>query len=91
MRNAQMLYGNYEPNPNSLYENMVRETPIGSVDGVNKIFTLSFTPVVNSDEIYINGQLRYPTLAYLLSGNIITFVSAPWNGSLILAKYVKKT
>jgi hypothetical protein len=90
-RKSAMLWGNSELNSDVLLGDVIREVPTGVVDGVNVTFTLSETPVVNSDDIYINGQLRYPGTAYTLSGNTITFVVAPWSGSLILAKYVKQT
>lgn len=84
-----MLFGN-TISGGSVLSNIVREVPAGVVDGVNTVFTLSFIPVSNSEDIYINGQLRHPTVAYTLVGNTITFVIAPWNGSYLLAKYIKQ-
>ncbi len=89
-RQAMMLWGNTKLNPSIFYDKNIREVPSGVVDGVNKIFTLTDTPLLNSEDIYINGQLRYPTVAYTLVGNTITFVVAPWSGALILTRYIKQ-
>jgi hypothetical protein len=90
-RQAYMLWGNVKLNPSIFYDKVIRETPAGVVDGVNTVFTLTYTPLQNSDEVYLNGQLKYPAgVGYTLSGNTITFGVAPWVGSLILVKYIKQ-
>lgn len=61
------------------------ETPVGSVNGTNTIFTISRTPVpTESLKIYVNGQRMRITEDYTLSVKTITFNTAPPTGSIIL-------
>lgn len=53
---------------------LTSETPVGTVDGVNKVFTVSNTPV----QVFNSGALQTAGgVDYTLSGLTITFVSAP--------------
>lgn len=63
---------------------LTSETPVGTVDGVNAVFTVSNTPV----QVYSNGALQTAGgIDYTLSGLTITFVSAPVSGSLLSSWY----
>lgn len=65
------------------------ETPSGTVDGFNKVFTLAHSPSpAGSLELFNNGVLQHAGGAdYTLSGNTITFVLAPVLGATLLAWY----
>lgn len=67
---------------------IVREVPAGTLDGVNRTFTLSFTPSPGASfMLYLNGVEQDPTLWYTISGNTITYVVAPKATDQHLAKY----
>lgn len=66
------------------------ETPTGTVDGLNMIFTLDHAPTPQpSLMLYVNGVLQSEGMAkdYVLSDNTITAVSAPLSNSRITATY----
>lgn len=64
------------------------EIPSGSINGVNKIFTLDFSPTpTTSLEIYKNGFLSSPTEDYTLSGNTVTFIIAPIVNTILIMFY----
>lgn len=65
------------------------ETPVGSIDGANKEFTLANNPDPNlSLRVYLNGMLQSASGEdYTLSGVTITFVNAPLATSKIRAFY----
>ena len=70
------------------------ETPSGTINGVNAVFTLARSPSpAGSLTLYLNGQLQHAAgLDYTLaSGNQITFVSAPLTGSTLRAWYFVDT
>lgn len=63
-------------------------TPPETVDGINTVFTLPQSPSpAASLELFDNGILQYPVLAYALSGNTVTFVVAPLAGHVLIAWY----
>lgn len=68
---------------------VTREVPSGTVNGVNAVFTLANTPVVGSEEIFLNGLLQNVGALndYTISGATITFNTAPDSGSAILVTY----
>jgi len=67
-----------------------RETPAGTVNGINAIFTLANTPYAASEEVYLNGLLQEPGGEdYTISTNTITFGSAPLTGDRIRVSYRK--
>lgn len=53
-----------------------QETPSGSINGTNAIFTLSNTPVANTLLLYLNNIFVHPS-EYSLVGTTITFTTAP--------------
>lgn len=69
-----------------------REVPSGIVDGVNKLFILTQTPELQSEHLFLNGLLQDPgeTEDYVISGNTITFIEAPFEGSKIRCSYRHK-
>jgi len=63
-----------------------KEIPSGVVNSINKIFTLNFQPIGNSEHIYLNGLLQdYDD--YTISGNTITFFDAPYTNAKLKCSY----
>jgi len=48
----------------------------GDVDGVNKTFTLSETPITGTVRMFVNME-QLPTEDFTVSGMVITFIDAP--------------
>jgi len=69
---------------------IANESPAGSINGTNKVFTLSSSPEANSLEVYLNGILQQPGVGndYTVSGTQITFTTAPEIGDIILCSYL---
>jgi hypothetical protein len=66
------------------------ETPGGTVNGVNQVFTLAATPMpASSLRVFRNGLLQKPGLDYELAVNTITFtsVSIPLSGDVLQVFY----
>jgi hypothetical protein len=65
-----------------------KETPSGSVNGTNTVFTMTKTPMSESlVSVYINGQYQKVSEDYTRSGTSITFSIAPPSGSIIEVIY----
>lgn len=66
-----------------------REKPIGTIDGVNKIFLLSKAPRENTELVFMNGIFRDQgeNADYVIEGNKITMAEAPAVGTKILVNY----
>lgn len=66
------------------------EVPSGTINGSNTAFTLSQTPTSGSEIVYLNGvrQQRGGSNDYTISGDTITFISAPLSGDVILVDYL---
>lgn len=63
------------------------ETPTGTVNGTNKIFTVSKFPESGSLKVYRSGARQRVTEDYTLSGRTITFTVAPVVGEILLADF----
>ncbi len=63
------------------------ETPTGAVNNVNKVFTLVATPSAGTLRLYLGQRLSGGGVDYTLSGNTITFVTAPPTNAVIVADY----
>lgn len=76
---------------NALGTIILRETPTGTVDGVNDTFTLASTPFSNTEEVFVNGLLQDPGAAndYTITGAVITFNAGaiPQTGSKVRVSY----
>jgi hypothetical protein len=57
---------------------VIGETPSGTINNSNTIFTIANTPVSSSVEVFKNGQRLTETTDYTISGVTITFVVAPY-------------
>ncbi len=74
------------------YDKMiVRETPAGTIDGVNALFVLANTPYVGSEQVYLNGQqLEVGAAAdYTISGKDITLTTVPLLGDRVRVSYFR--
>lgn len=52
-------------------------------------FTIAFTPVANTVQVFINGLLQKPTTDYTVSGTTITFINFPLLTDEIMCHYIK--
>jgi hypothetical protein len=70
---------------------VTRETPTGTINGVNTTFTLANTPIVNTEQIFLNGLLLEPGAGndYTISGATITMLIVPATGDRLKANYQK--
>jgi hypothetical protein len=70
---------------------VIRETPAGSINGVNTAFTLANTPLVGTEQIFLNGLLLEPGAGndYTISGTAITMLQIPATGDRLKACYYK--
>ena len=66
-------------------------TPTGLVNGVNAAFALASTPVVGTEEIYLNGQRMFPGAGndYTITGSAITMLVVPITNDRIAADYLE--
>lgn len=69
---------------------VVRETPSGLINGTNTGFTLANTPVVGTEQVFLNGLLLDAAGEdYSISGTAITLISAPQSGDKLRVSYIK--
>jgi hypothetical protein len=66
----------------------VREAPIGSLNGSNTSFTLTYTPSpIASLTLWLNGVEQIPGTDYTISSATITYTTAPKSADLHVAQY----
>lgn len=63
------------------------ETPTGTVDGVNAVFTTAHTPINGTLAVFVGGSRQKLTEDYTVTGSTITFNSAPMVGSILVVDY----
>ena len=70
---------------------VTREDTGDAVNSSNAVFTLANTPVVGSEEVYLNGLQQDEGGAndYQIAGAVITFNAAPDTGSIVRITYRK--
>jgi hypothetical protein len=67
---------------------VVREIPIGVIDGSNATFTLANTPVADSEQVFLNGLLQDArSVDYSISGAVLVFLMPPLSGDRVLVTY----
>lgn len=64
-----------------------QEVPEGLIDGNNTVFTISNTPISETQNLYLNGIFQTEVRDYTLSGVTITFVTAPQTGDELTITY----
>lgn len=71
------------------YIHVDKEVLSGTLDGINKVFTLNNTPIDCSELIFLNGLFLDNKVAgdYTISGNEVTLLNAPSPGSILIAHY----
>jgi hypothetical protein len=65
----------------------INEVPMGTIDGVNKVFTLSYAPLAGWLVLHLDNALEDPIADYSLAGNVITYAIAPQPGDNMHAWY----
>jgi hypothetical protein len=70
---------------------VVRETPSGTINGVNTTFTLANTPIAGTEMVFLNGILQEPGAGndYTISGAAITYLAAPLTNDRLKVTYFK--
>jgi hypothetical protein len=70
---------------------VTRETPAGTINGVNATFTLANTPIANTESVFLNGLLQEPGAGadYTISGATITMLNIPVAGDRLRVNYQK--
>lgn len=68
---------------------ITREVPSGSINGSNTAFTLANTPTAGSEQVYLDGILQQSGAGndYTISGNAITYLTAPLTAQVLLVSY----
>lgn len=72
----------------SLIPQTVHEIPAGLINGANRVFTLSSAPLAAWLLLHLDNALQDPVADYALSGNQITYASAPQPGDTHHAWYL---
>ena len=67
---------------------LVLETPTGSVNGTNTVFTLSQVPFNNVAQVFVNGITQKISTDYTISGTTLTFTTPPFVGAIIQCSYL---
>lgn len=73
-----------------LHEHVEAETPGGTIDGTNAVFTITFTPAAGSLRLFVSGLLMSGGgNDYTLSDKTVTFVAGaiPGTGETMQAFY----
>ena len=63
----------------------------GNVDGTNTTFTIQANATSSSTLVAINGVMQFPTLAYSVSGTVLTFTEPPAPGDVIDVRVLTTT
>lgn len=70
---------------------VTRESPVGSKNGTNTVFTLANAPTAGTEEVFLNGVLQESGSGndYTISGGTITMAVAPASDDKIVVSYFK--
>ena len=68
-----------------------KEVPTGAINGVNTAFTMANTPLIGTEEVFLNGVLQESGAGndYTISGASITMLFAPLTGEKLRITYRK--
>ncbi len=69
--------------------NAVSEVPSGTLDGVNKTFTLSFVPISGTLILQLNGVTQRQGGDITLAGVTVTYLAAPKSDDWMIAQYFR--
>lgn len=69
--------------------NVIRETPTGVCNGVNKVFTLASAPIIGTEQVFLSGMLLLSGTVndYVISGSTITMNYSPDSDDTIKVNY----
>ena len=80
--------GTFQIPPGGGGSGFVQEIPSGTMNGINKVFTLSFAPSpAASLQDTLNGVLQVPSIDITVVGATITYTVAPVAADNMLATY----
>lgn len=65
------------------------ETPTGTKDGSNLVFTLAHIPRSGTTTVYRNGLREVPGVGYTASGSTLTFTTAPLSSDDLTVDYLE--
>lgn len=66
----------------------INETPIGSINGINQAFTLTYAPNPSSSlTVFLNGAKLTVTEDYTITSDDLTLNIAPPTGSILNVEY----
>jgi hypothetical protein len=72
----------------SFYGTVLNEVPTPPTDGTSTVFTVANQPVTGSVQVYIDSVAAVLGIDYTTTGNQVTFVNPPVNGSQIQISYI---
>lgn len=89
LADGYILIGNASNVPTAR-QRVIREVPVGNIDGVNTAFVLSKSPVNGSERVYLDGFLQEQGAGndYTISGSTITYLSPPETRSKLMVSYI---
>lgn len=69
---------------------IARETPLGQINGINKNFTLAHTPIIGSEQVFLNGMLQEAGTSgdYTISGQNVVFNAPPKSSWTVFVSYL---
>lgn len=77
---------------NAIANILYPETPIGTVDGVNKVFNTTYSYHDERTYLFKNGQqLKKPADYTESADKELTFTFAPYPGDVLFVQYIKET
>jgi len=70
---------------------VTRQTPTGAINSSNVTYTLANTPIVGTEQVFLNGILQEAGAGddYTISGATITYETAPVTGDILRVNYLK--
>lgn len=71
-----------------VFSNLITETPTGSIDGVNIVFTINNSISFNSEMLFLRGLLQKATTDYSIVNNNIVFTIPPITGDTLAISYL---
>lgn len=68
----------------------VNQTLVGNINGINNIFNISESIIVDTEEVFINGIKMSKPEEYVISGTTITLSFSPNIGETLTVNYIKQ-
>lgn len=77
------------PSPEPEINFVDKEIPVGDIDGINIIFSLTDIPISGTEYVYLNGLLQQVDNDYTIVSNTITMTVPPNIGDILQVTYRK--